>query len=264
MGKGHRRGWKKAQKTSGSEARPPKADSPQPSSSPPPEEPPNPTAATKGGLPTGIFLGIVAMVCNLLIVVLQWNGVVTVRLSVSVFAYIALTSVVVWAFSKWEVSAKWKAFWRRSVGAALFLVTVGISLTGALTQYRREHQLQSRTPKGPFVTVSPKRLRVTSKEWQRVDVVTVTNHEENPRYDVVLAIEPSTPQVEYELSGSLAPGPWTRQYRLHITQVDPKASYKFEVRSKLRQDAKSTEGEICFSVTDGTEEPKVPNVMIHH
>jgi hypothetical protein len=41
------------------------------------------------------------------------------------------------------------------------------------------------------VTVSPSQITVSSSEWDRVDTVTVTNHNEIPRYEIILTVNSS-------------------------------------------------------------------------
>jgi len=115
-----------------------------------------------------------------------------------------------------------------------------------------------------LVTVSPSRITVSSKEWARVDLVTITNHEENPRYGLTFELKPNTPDIDYEVNGPVtAVLEFTDNSKaIPILQIGPKASYAFQLKSRLRGGAKSSEAEIRFSVTDGTDEPLVPGVMV--
>ncbi len=114
-----------------------------------------------------------------------------------------------------------------------------------------------------LVTVSPGRINVSSKEWTRVDIVTITNHEESPRYGLTFATQPNTADIEYEIEGPTFPRVMytDNSTDIPIPQIGPKASYVFQLKSRLKGGAKSSQGEITFSVTDGTDEPVVPGVM---
>jgi hypothetical protein len=91
------------------------------------------------GLDTGLFVAIVGIVLMLVIALLQWNGVVTVRWGISALGYSFLVIVSIVAFWKWEVSAMWETG-RRWVSAILLTVVLAaISMLGISTQYEREH-----------------------------------------------------------------------------------------------------------------------------
>ena len=114
-----------------------------------------------------------------------------------------------------------------------------------------------------LVTVSPRRIKVSSKEWTRFDTVTVTNHEESPRYGLTFSLDPNTPDIEYEINGPITVAlRYTDNSRsIPIQQIGPKASYVYQVKSRLKDGSKSSHAEIRFSVTDGTDEPQTPGVV---
>jgi hypothetical protein len=117
----------------------------------------------------------------------------------------------------------------------------------------------------PAVTVSPQRIEVNSKGWIRVDTVTVTNHRENPRYTITFTIHPVPPEIEYEVEGPMmikiafTDG----STEIPIPQIGPKASLVYEVKSRLKGDAKTKDSILEFAVTEGMDEPEVPGVAIH-
>jgi len=147
------------------------------------------------------------------------------------------------------------------IGAVLF----GGSWLWMIRDYRKNPPPPPSEPADArIVTVSPRRILVRSKEWSRVDIVTITNHEEHPRYGVSFLVEPSTQEIEYDIEGphNIRLGYTDGSTGIPIFQIGPKASYVFHVKSRLRSDAKSTQAEIRLSVTDGTDEPDQPGVMI--
>lgn len=129
MGKGHKKGWKKEE---------------------------NKSMARRWfkskRIGTSLFVAIIALVCNFIIALLQWNGVV-MPWQISACAYLVLAGSAVAAFWNWEISTKWPP--RKRCGWAVFIavVLVSVSIWGIATQYRRERitELGRRFP-GGFVT----------------------------------------------------------------------------------------------------------------
>jgi hypothetical protein len=116
-----------------------------------------------------------------------------------------------------------------------------------------------------YITVSPEEIQVGSKEWTRVDTVTVTNHQENPRYMVTFTATPVPPEIEYRLEGPMnfQLGYSDGSTDVPIYEIGPKASLSYQVRSKLKAGAKVSRATLRFEVTTGTEEPKLPGVVTH-
>jgi len=125
--------------------------------------PENPSNNSKG-ISTSLFFAVAALVCNLIIALLQWNR-VTVPWLVSSFAYLFLTISIVVAFWKWEVAARWSVL-SRCIGAILICAVLGsVSLWGIKTQYKKEHPVAGQqatsnnspgpTPRSPLPSTSP-------------------------------------------------------------------------------------------------------------
>jgi hypothetical protein len=98
---------------------------------------------------TSLFFATIALGCNFIIALLQWNG-VTMPWWISACAYVFLASSMVAAFWNWEVSSRWTTRRRSRWAIVIAVALLSVSVWGIRTQYRREviARLGSRFPGG--------------------------------------------------------------------------------------------------------------------
>jgi hypothetical protein len=124
---------------------------------------------------TGLLIGIFGVILAVLIPLLQWNGVVTVRWWLSAFIYLSLIAVSGWAFGRWEVARRWSATRRGTCASLLVLILTAISVFGVVTQFRREHPVTATVTKedkaaSPEPFVSPPVVASDAETLPNVDV----------------------------------------------------------------------------------------------
>jgi hypothetical protein len=106
------------------------------------------------------------------------------------------------------------------------------------------------------ITVSPDTISVGSSEWGTYQEITVTNHQEEPRFGLTLAVKPSNPKIEYSVeptgeprspiplskdpsnyieldSGFMAVRTTDGIENISINRIGPKESIVYRVKAKL-------------------------------
>ncbi len=104
------------------------------------------------------------------------------------------------------------------------------------------------------VSISPMKILVPGGGWTRPSLVTVTNHEEAPRYNLQFQLQQSSADVEYGIEGPTSFSYSTTDgfdYYV-IEQIGPKASHVFTIKSKTKS---GNGGWIALTVFPGEIEP---------
>ncbi len=141
MGKGHRKGWKKAQRKPKTtrDCKPQVSPTVQPPMEPSTSLPPKEIeAVSTSKLQTSPFLAIVGILLAILLSLLQWNG-VTVSLGISITLYAFLALIVGIAAWSWERCSRWHIATRCGFTILLVVVCAALGVWGSLAQYWREH-----------------------------------------------------------------------------------------------------------------------------
>lgn len=97
-----------------------------------------PKSSTKT-LDTSLFVAILSFPVTGIIALLQWNGVVTVHWALSLVGYVALSSLSLWSFWRWEFVHNLDMVVRFLFSVVLGMLLVVVSTLGVASQYRREH-----------------------------------------------------------------------------------------------------------------------------
>jgi hypothetical protein len=97
-------------------------------------------AATRGaGIDTSLFIGVILGLVAIIGLLLQWNGIISVRWAWSLPMYVVLCISAVYAFWRWEAARNWKIATRYSGVFVITIAFVAASSVGVVTQYKREN-----------------------------------------------------------------------------------------------------------------------------
>lgn len=122
------------------------------------------------------------------------------------------------------------------------------------------------------ITVSPETISVGSSEWSVYQEITVTNHEEAPRFGITLVVNPSNSAIDYSVepmgvprspirlgndpanhivvdSGFMALRTTDGTENISINRIGPKESIVYRVKAK--HPAGSAPGNLSLSVNPG-------------
>jgi hypothetical protein len=94
-------------------------------------------------LDTSLVLSIIALAIGVIIALLQWNGVVSVRWQLSIACYLSVSIGCLWALWNWEVAQAWPSLRRITFCISIGIILAGISASGVITEYKREQTPKS-------------------------------------------------------------------------------------------------------------------------
>ena len=110
-----------------------------------------PNLGTPRTVNTELLVTIILGVLALIGVLLQLNGVVTLRWIFSAPIYALLTASAVYAFWKWEGICQWSGKKRIVSVVLLGIIFAAVSSVGVVTQYQREHATPSVPQSAGFI-----------------------------------------------------------------------------------------------------------------
>lgn len=83
---------------------------------------------------TSLFFTIIGLAATVVFALLQGNGVVTMRWTLSAIGYVVMTGLCLWSFSQWDIAASWNRLWRTLTAILIVTVLLGTGSIGVITE----------------------------------------------------------------------------------------------------------------------------------